>query len=530
MIITTWRKNSILALIFCLFLLPFLFSCASSASSKKQSITQCNNAGSSSSSIPATTSTDPMEYETSSNTQANHTVTVTYNTQATSTSQFEPGITQSDNQMMQGTGNDACAVSNVQSQIKQGVKYMNTSIMAWGLPDPWPDPSTPDPTNWGALDAHIQTAVNLGETPVITLAEAPWWMKGEYEGKGKTTLLTANDEWQDIAYSSRILDNKMGAWTHLVQAVAERYMKPPYNVRYFQVWNELKGYFNPDTNNYDFTISSGNPSGANATHGYTYMYNQVYTTLMNVARTQDIAQQDIKIGGPYAVVESWSSAQQSSNPSALIEQYGVIDQRSLDILQYWLQHKIGAGFITFDASLENNNTMKILNQQPFVAANIFANTVMWLRSLNPKLYPGATTLPIWLAEWYSWTETSGTTSNEDNALKAYTMIQFIQAGGAVTLSWNNFGNGASDFGLWTSTQKAGGGQPRPWYTTYKSLMNDFGSGTTLYKTNVSDPASISALASNKNLLLVNKTANNVTVSVNSKTISLTPYQVSITLN
>jgi hypothetical protein len=258
------------------------------------------------------------------------------------------------------------------------------------------------------------------------------------------------------------------------------------------------------------------------------MYNQVYSTLMNVAASLHIPQQDIKVGGPYVVIETWSNAQQSSDPSALVEQYGDIDQRSLDVLQYWLQHKIGAGFITFDASLENNNTTKILNQQPFVAADIFANTTQWLRSLNPKLYPGATTLPVWLAEWYSWTETSGTTVNEDNALKAYTMMQFIQAGGGTALSWNNFGNGASDYGLWTSTQQAGGGQARPWYFTYKSLMDDFGSGTTLYKTSVSDPTSVGALASNKKLMLVNKTANKITVNVNSKTISLTPYQVSIT--
>jgi hypothetical protein len=535
MLIKKWSKNSILSCIFFMFLLPLLFSCGSPASPKQQNATQCNSSASNSGSLSSSTSsaekdtnTDAMSYAKTSHVQDNPTVTITYDTQTTSASQFEPGVTQSDNQMMQASDNNACAVSKVQSQIKQGIKYMNTPIMAWGLPDPWPDPSTPNPTDWSSLDARIQTAIKLGETPVITLAEAPWWMKGEYEGHGKTQLLTVNDEWQDIAYSSRILDNKMSAWTHLVQAVAKRYMQPPYNVRYFQVWNELKGYFNPDTNSYDFTTSPGKPDGANATHGYTYMYNQVYSTLMNVATSQHIAQQDIKIGGPYVAVQTWSNAQTSSNPSALVEQYGNFDQRPLDVLKYWLQHKTGAGFITFDASLENRDTMKILHQKPFDAADIFADTIKWIRSLNPKLYPGSTTLPIWLAEWYSWTETSGTSVTEDNALKAYTMMQFIQAGGGVTLSWNNFGNGASDFGLWTSTQKAGGGQPRPWYFTYQSLMTDFGSGTTLYKTSVSDPASIGALVSNKKLMLVNKTANNITVSVNGKTITLTPYQVSIT--
>jgi hypothetical protein len=193
-----------------------------------------------------------------------------------------------------------------------------------------------------------------------------------------------------------------------------------------------------------------------------------------------------------------------------------------------LQHKTGAGFIIFDASLEDRDTMKILNQNPFAAASLFADMVKWIRSLDPKLYPGSTTLPIDLSEWFSWTEVSGTSVYEDNALKAYTMMQFIEAGGGTALSWNNFGNGGSDYGLWTSPASYGGGQAYPWYSTYKSLMDDFGSGTTIYKTSVSDSSAVGAMASNSQLMLVNKTPNDVTVSVNGTTIPLSPYQVSIT--
>ncbi|GCE02770.1 hypothetical protein [Dictyobacter aurantiacus] len=455
-------------------------------------------------------------------------MTVSYDRQATSVSQFAAGLTQSDNQIMDGGSSDQCVLSSVQSMIKQGVKYVNTPIMAWGLPDPWPDPSTPGPTDWDSLDARVQLVQRLGETPVITLAEAPWWMKGMYVGHGKTQPLTADQEWQVEAYESRILDNKMDAWTHLVQAVAQRYMRPPYNVRYFQVWNELKGYYDPDINNYDFTTSAGNPDGPNARHGYTYMYNQVYTTLMNVASSLHVSQQEVNVGGPYVVMDTWSSNAQQSHPSRLVKPYGVFDQRSLNVVQYWLQHKAGAGFITFDASLENRDTGKILNQQPFVSASIFADTVRWIRSLNPTLYPGANTLPIWLAEWYSWTETDNTSLQEDNALKTVTMLQFIEAGGGIALSWNNFGNGGSDYGLWSPTQKAGREQANPWYDSYKALTENFGSGTTLYRTTVSDPGSVAALASQKQLLLVNQTASSVQVHVNNSTIALSPYQVSFT--
>ncbi|GCF10144.1 hypothetical protein KDI_37080 [Dictyobacter arantiisoli] len=455
------------------------------------------------------------------------TITVTIKKQCAITSQYASGITLSDGSLDPGSGSDPTAVANVKSMIQQSTKYVNTPIMGWGLPDPWPDPTTPNPTDWSALDARVQLAVDTGKTPIITLAIAPWWMKGAYNGHGQTQTLTANDEWQPIAYSSRILDNKMDKWTHLVQAVAERYMQPPYNVRTFQVWNELKGYFDSDINNYDFTTDPGQPNGANAKNGYTYMYNQVYNTLLNTASAQHIATQDIKVGGPYVFTDIWSNARQS-DPSKVTTPYGIFDQRPLDVLQYWLQHKTGAGFIIFDASLENRDTMKVLNQNPFAAASLFADMVKWIRALDPKLYPGSTTLPINLSEWFSWTEIDGTSVDEDNALKASTMMQFIQAGGGTALSWDNAGNGGSDYGLWTSTLKPGGGQAYPWYNTYKSLMDNFGAGTTIYITSVSNPAAVTALASNRQLMLVNTTANPINVSVNGTTIPLTPYQVIIT--
>src|ERR1019366_6761938 len=197
----------------------------------------------------------------------NATVAVDKSTQ-TAVSQLSLGITHVDQGLDYPQGNnDLNAINNAKSLIKQAFPYEDTPIMAWGAPDPWPDPTQPEPTNWGYLDSRMQLIADTGGIPVITLSEAPWWMKGQLQANGTTRLLTASDEWSDIAYNSRILDNEMGNWLHLVQRVAERYMAPPYNVRYFQVWNELKGYYNPGTNTYDYTTSAGDPSGPNATNG-----------------------------------------------------------------------------------------------------------------------------------------------------------------------------------------------------------------------------------------------------------------------
>jgi hypothetical protein len=530
-----WRIFSIYSLFLLILLVPLVSSCANPLNKQTQEDSQSgdlsNSIVNSSTNVGATAT---ATYNATCNvsgpsSKSTTSVTVTIDKQCSMSSQFEPGITLSDNSLDPDSGNDTYSVNNVESMIQSGVKYMNTPIMGWGMVDPWPDPTTPGPTDWSSLDANMNMAVQLHETPVITLATAPWWMKGVYEGDGKTQLLTQSDEWNaNLAYSSRILDNKMGDWTTLVRDIAQRYMAPPYNVRYFQVWNELKGYWDFDTNNWDFNNSPG-PAGPKAQEGYTYMYNQVYQTLMSVAKSMNIPTQDIKVGGPYVFVDLLSNSH-SGGVSNLNEPYGIVDQRTLDVFEYWLQHKDGAGFITFDASLEDHDDGTILHNQPFAAADVFADMVKWIRSLDPTLYPGSTTLPVWLAEWFSWTEQSGTSATEDNALKAYTMTQYIQAGGATALSWNNFGNGGADYGLWTPLTAYGGGEPYAWYYTYQSLMNDFGKGTTIYKTTVSNPSVVGALASAKYLMLVNETANDVTVKVNGSTISLSPYQVDITSN
>jgi hypothetical protein len=316
----------------------------------------------------------------------------------------------------------------------------------------------------------------------------------------------------------------MEDWLHLIQRTAERYMVAPYNVRYFQVWNELKGYYNPQTNSNDITTNAGDPNGPNARHGYTYMYNQVYTTLMNTAQSLNISTDSIKVGGPYVFMDIWSNSSRISNPSKLVTAYGIFDQRPLDAIQYWLQHKVGAGFITVDGSLQDHNGQMLAD--PFVTATLFADTVKWIRSLNPTLFPGSTTLPVWLAEWFASPPPKEFNINYDNAVKSLTMSTFIKAGGGAAFSWGGSGDGTSDRGYWTPTETASGGQPFPWYYTMKTLNKDFGAGTKLYPAIVSDPQQVAALASDQHILLINKTSRALSLTVNGVGRTLAAYEVS----
>lgn len=440
------------------------------------------------------------------------------------TSQFSSGFSFVDTSLNSPWGtNDPRAVNNARSLLKGLARYANTPIMGWGVDDPWPDPTQSEPTNWGSLDQRMKLILSTGATPVITLAEAPWWMKGQLQPDGTTQLLTSADEWADIAYASRVLDNEMDAWLLLVQRVAERYMVPPYNVRYFQVWNELKGYYDPITNAYDYTTDSGNPSAQVAQHGYTSMYNLVYDRLTQVAKSLHIAPASIKIGGPYVVMDTWSSSAQS-NPSHISKDYGTYDQRPLDVVQYWLQHKAGAGFITIDGGNGNKDNVNVTD--PFTAAEKFADVTRWIRTLDTHVYPGAGTLPIWWAEWYAAPYVTPPDASYDNAVKSYAIMKLIEAGGAVALSWGSPGDNPASAGLWTPTT-VGGGQPFPWYFSLKAFSDYFPPGTMLYHTVVSLPAAVEALASAQKVMLVNKMNRPLSVSVYTHTIQLAPYQVSI---
>lgn len=436
-------------------------------------------------------------------------------------SHYIPGLTHVDTTLIYpANAAQENAVNNVKALIQGTIKYQNTHIMGWGMPDPWPNPTDPGPTQWSALDARMQLAVSTGSQVVISLDEAPWWMKGALQDDGSTHRLTAAEEWASVTYSSRILDNKMNDWLRLVESVARRYMVPPYNARYFQVWNEMKGYYDPLTNTYDYADNPGNPNGYNATHGYTYMYNLVYERLMSVAASLHIPTDSVKIGGPYVFVDVWSSRDQH-NASNIVGPYGALDQRSLDTIQYWMQHKVGAGFVTFDSSVENRDTGKIL-ADPCLSAEVFGDVTSWIRTLDPTLYPGSRTLPVWLAEWFAGPRNGQHDPNYDDVVKACAMIKFIKAGGSVALSWGGSDDNSVDLGMYGA-----GGIPHPWYWTLKALKTDFAPGTPLYQATISDPNSVVTLASDRNLVLVNKTARKFTVQVKQKQVTLGPYAVVI---
>jgi hypothetical protein len=251
------------------------------------------------------------------------------------------------------------------------------------------------------------------------------------------------------------------------------------------------------------------------------MYNQVYTRLTNVAATLGIAASSLYIGGPYVVMDSGSASNIMSNPSAVTGPWGVLDQRELDVISYWLTNKLGAGFVCVDGGNENKFGGEITDV--FTRCDKFATVNNWISG-----QPGALGLPIVWAEWYNSTNGGATDDAFNDALGTYSAIGQLQSGAMLTLLWRAQASTGAEPPLWTATEQSGGGQATPWYFTYQTLNSSFGQGTAYYPTTCSS-STLAVLASETKTLVVNKTTNAFGVSIYATNITLGVEMTNITL-
>jgi Glycosyl hydrolases family 39 len=361
--------------------------------------------------------------------------------------------------------------------LRATATLQNQHIMGWGALNPEPSPGD---YRWESLDARMALIRRSGGTPVITLCCAPDWMKGGAEG---TT------DWD--ALETAPVPAHYGDFAQLAAQVARRYP----DVRYFQVWNELKGFYDPARNNWNI-------------EAYTALYNQVYTAVK-------AARPDAMIGGPYVVIDSWAPSENPDHESRVAGAWGVADQRSLDVLDYWLAHKQGADFVIVDGTTATKNDALTTDQ--FAATEKFAAVDEWLRQ--------RTGLPVWWAEWYVQPSKASWSPQDQNATMTVGLIHMARSGASVALLWGPQGSNQTCRGcLWSDTSQAGDGRPTPFAASMRSWIAAFPPGTRLVRTTSTSPA-VWTLASADTLLLVNTAPCRVTVAAYGHRVRLAAREV-----
>jgi hypothetical protein len=286
--------------------------------------------------------------------------------------------------------------------------------MGFGTENPWPEPNS-DARDWGSLDERIQLIEDTDGTPVITLCCSPGWMT------------PGGEDWPE--HYQAPMPQHYDEFAKLAAETAERYPQ----VTHFQVWNELKGFWNDELNRWDY-------------EGYTELYNQVYAAVKAV-------RPDARLGGPYVSLNTYADC--THDCSDLTGAWGTIDQRDLDAMQYWLLNADGAEFFTVDAW---SSTKDGYYPPPRQTKQKFRAITEWITA--------RTDLPVWWSEFYA-PAAAGSEASTVAHMRA--AIEGMRNGGAsVALFWGPECQSELPC-IWTPTSTPGGGQP----TDYTSLIRAF---------------------------------------------------------
>ena len=306
------------------------------------------------------------------------------------------------------------------------------AMMGWGEGNPEPSPGVYDFTT---LANRVSMVLAAGGIPVITLCGAPDWMKG---GTAGTT------DWSQLDVAP------LPAYYQDFAALAAKVAAAFPQVRYFVVWNELKGFWNAGTNSWDAA-------------GYTTMYNDVYRAIKQV-------RPDALVGGPYAPMHSYASPQFGADTTTPTGAWGTVLPATLDAVSYWLAHNVGADFLAVDGGDVSPDGTIV--GTPLQSVEKYAAIDAWLRA--------RTSLPVWWMESHIEPYASGWTDQQAAAVRVAALIEMASSGASVGMQWQPQQEaGWPDLGLWTSTLSPGGGQPTALVPDLQTVLPVLAGGVTL---------------------------------------------------
>lgn len=365
------------------------------------------------------------------------------------------------------------AVARATPILTGSASYQNSHIIGWGPGNINPEPGV---YQWGTLDARVEMMRQLDIPMVLTLCTAPGWMK------------VGGDTWN---MEERVRADRYDQFADLCLQVAKRYP----DVKTFQVWNELKGFWSLADNNWDVVE-------------YTRMYNKVYDKLKAYDPT-------IKVGGLYLVVSGTGSNLTRDTGGVGRDFFTPLGNKDRQVIQYWLDNAHGADFICIDRGIKDGQ-----DETPYTRDELMrfttqhGNIVRQVREM--------TDLPVWYSEYYGTVDTY-----PQPIAAAYASIYkgIVEAGASAALLWNPNADGATNpHELFTDVRNENGGKLTPHGKVYEWIAEYFEAGTPLFET-LSSSDTVEALASDTHTLLINKADYTRNVWLNGELLSLLRFEV-----
>lgn len=313
-----------------------------------------------------------------------------------------------------------------------GPEYQNHHLMGFGTLNPEPAPGQ---FEWGSLDRRMELTQETGGKAMLTLCCGPDWMKGGPPGV---------TSWDKI--ERQILPEHFDDYANLAKEAVQRYPQ----VDRVLVWNELKGFYHQEENRWDY-------------EGYTELYNKVYEAVKSV-------RPDIQVGGPYVVMSSLPP--DSPDASPIRGPWGALDQRPLDVIEYWLANNVGADFIVVDGATTNRGQQDAISPVD-VGADKFAVIDRWIQE--------RTQLPIWWGEFYANVPADAEAGygTPASAVSTLAVLQAMARSGTQgALLWGPEGSDDLEYSsLWSPATEENGGQPTPLTDAWRWLVPKLREGT-----------------------------------------------------
>lgn len=246
--------------------------------------------------------------------------------------------------------------STTKALLATAARIQNQHLIGFGsVTDPQPGAGAA--YNWASMDSTFgfptsSTGLMSGATErCLTICGCPPHMRSPKAGQSwdpngvhSGTQLTSLTEYVPPNHSW------FSEYADLVAAFAVRYP----HVKYFQVWNELKGFYvvNQTSGSSAIPPGSGLPAGITPLsnrwwyEGYTAMYNLIWQRVKAV-------RPDAFIVGPYNVLNtlSWDTSADWANdtfPDRCMGPWGYIDKKVLHVHRYFLANCTGADALCSD--------------------------------------------------------------------------------------------------------------------------------------------------------------------------------------